>query len=130
MSKHRFYQIIIGIILLVCSRAAYAGYPMISDIPNQQIDVNTVTDEIPFTISDDVTPPEQLRLRVQSTNRELVPESFSNIIIRGSGTDRTIQVVPSRDTTGYGSIIVTVIDTDGESNSDSFDIEVDLPPIE
>ena len=105
-----------------------AGYPMISDIPNQKIPINSSTPVIQFTIYDDITTPDNLKLTYRSENPDLVPESDDNITLGGSGKNRTVQITPSPGKWGMAPIIIIVTDTDGDTNRDAFEVDVVRPP--
>ncbi|MBT3181026.1 MAG: hypothetical protein HN337_00800 [Deltaproteobacteria bacterium] len=102
--------------------ASMAGYPMISGIPNQKVSIGQSTGPISFRLSDDVTPPSDLAVSARSNNRSLVPNS--NIDLGGSGANRTVEVTPVDGKWGLATIAVTVVDTDGERNQDTFNVEV------
>lgn len=65
------------------------------------------TAEIPFVIGDRETPPDSLRLRVESANWNLVP--LENVVLSGSGTNRSLRVTA---TTNTGPVVLTLIVTD------------------
>jgi hypothetical protein len=113
---------------MVLSSKAFAGYPMISDIPNQKIMINSATPVIKFNITDDKTPADKLVLSYKSLNPELIPNSDDNIILAGSGSTRTVQVIPVKDKADVGTVIIIVTDTDGKTNNDAFQVEVVRPP--
>ena len=102
--------------------------PTISDIPNQVINEDTSTGPIAFTVGDAETPADQLQVTVQSDNPGLAGPA--NIILGGSGPNRTVTVTPVANQSGVANITVRV--SDGEfSNSDQFTLTVnpvnDLP---
>ncbi len=115
---------VIAMIIAIAASRSHAGYPMISGIANQEIDEGTQTDAIPFNIYDDMTSPDDLTLTYTSDTPGLVPADSSHIILGGQGSDRTVRVVPVPGRTGTATITVIVRDTDGETNQDSFEVEV------
>ena len=118
----------IALIIVVMISRSHAGYPMISGIPNQYIYKNSQTGVIPFNVYDDTTSPDDLELSYKCDTPSLVPEDDDNIILGGSGSARTVQVKPASDQTGRATITITVEDTSGETNQDSFEVEVTRAP--
>jgi len=88
----------------------YNDPPTISAIGNQVITEDSVLAPVPFTIFDPDTPLANLTLSVTSTNTSLVP--VSNIVIGGSGANRTISATPLPDANGITRITITVSDND------------------
>ena len=125
----RFGVVLVTLIsLFLLMDFAYAGYPMISGITDQEILVNTSTPAIPFYLYDDVTNPSNLVLSYTSNNKDLVPEDDDNIIFGGSGSTRTVRVIPAPNKTGLAIITVIVADSNGDTNQDDFSVEVSRPP--
>jgi len=58
----------------------------------------------------------------------IIPNSDDNIILAGSGSTRTVQVIPVKDKADVGTVIIIVTDTDGKTNNDAFQVEVVRPP--
>jgi hypothetical protein len=96
--------------------------PSISDIPNQSIDEDQATNDVPFTIGDINTNPEALVVTATSSNTSLVPHS--NVVLSGTGTNRFVKVTPLPNQFGVTTIIVTVTDEDGFQNQDTFVVSV------
>ncbi len=91
--------------------------PTISDIGTQAIDWNTSTGPVAFVVGDIDTPVDNLTVSASSSNQALVPDA--NIVLGGSGANRTITVTPLANHVGSATITVTV--SDGAlSNSDTF----------
>src|SRR5262249_50914868 len=78
--------------LTVTTVSATGAPPTITDIPDQSIPINTATAPIPFTIDDPDTPVSGLTLSTNSSNLSLVP--LSNIVLAGTGHNRTVKVTP------------------------------------
>lgn len=110
---------------LLLPASAMAGYPMVSDIPNQQIQMNSSTQKIYFNVSDDKTDASDLRVSANSLSPDLV--SDSGIDISGSGSVRMIVVTPNEDRAGMAVIVVRVVDNDNETNTDTFQIDIQRP---
>lgn len=116
------------IVIIMLYMHAHAGYPMISPIANQYIPMNSSTDTLRFNVSDDVTNVNDLVLGFRSNNTQVVPNDDDNVILGGSGADRTVKVIPLPNRAGTATIIIKVTDTDGETNTEPFDVEVQAPP--
>jgi hypothetical protein len=95
--------------------------PIISSIPNQVVEQNTATGDVPFLLSDPETAPSSLSVTAISSDQSVVPNA--NIRISGSGVNRTITVTPGPFQSGTATI--TVLASDGLlSASTSFQITV------
>jgi hypothetical protein len=100
-----------------------AAFPMISPIANQVIQLGTrSTDTLSFQVKDDTTPPAQIILTSSSDNPSLVPQQ--NIILGGSGSDRTVRVIPQAGKWGIATITITATDNDGDNDVETFSVEV------
>jgi hypothetical protein len=96
--------------------------PTISDIPDQNLQQNSSTGPLPFTIGDAETPAQNLTLNGNSSNPGLVPNG--NIVFGGSGSNRTVQVTPIAVAAGTATITVTVTDESNATASDTFVVAV------
>jgi hypothetical protein len=95
--------------------------PTISNITNQSIGVNTLTNSLPFTIGDNETAAASLTVSGTSSNQALVPGG--SIFFGGSGTNRTVTVVP--ETNQFGTVTISVSVSDGElTATDTFVVTV------
>jgi hypothetical protein len=103
---------------------AGAGYPFVSDIPNQYLKMSTSSGVIRFQVSDNTTPADQLMLTYLSDTPTLVPPDDDHIQLGGSGSDRTIVIRPAPGETGMATVTIIVTDSDGDRNRDSFEVEV------
>ncbi|HRE83654.1 MAG TPA: Ig-like domain-containing protein, partial [Opitutaceae bacterium] len=81
--------------------------PKISDIPNRSI-VKNGTAGVSFTVSDAETAASSLVVTAVSVNNILVPQE--NIIISGTGGNRSALITPAMDRTGNGVITFRVSD--------------------
>jgi uncharacterized repeat protein (TIGR01451 family) len=84
--------------------------PTISDIVDRHMLVNTMLGPIPFTIEDAETAPDNLVLSKASSDPTLVPPA--NIVLGGSGTDRSVTIMPTAGQTGTAAITITVSDSE------------------
>src|SRR5690606_321941 len=95
--------------------------PTISTITDKTINEDTATDTIDFTIYDEQTDANSLGLSKSSSNPTLVPDS--NIVLGGSGENRTVKITPAADE--YGTTTITLTVSDGTlSSQTSFDLTV------
>ena len=103
--------------------------PVISSVADQMISRNAATPPLAFTVTDSQTAPASLIVTATSSNPALVPNS--NLVLGGSGSNRTVTVTPVANQTGYASITLAV--SDGTlSSSTAFLLTVtsnSLPPI-
>ena len=84
--------------------------PAISSIPGQNIDEDTSTGPLPFTISDPDTALAGLTLSKSSSNTDLVPAT--SIVFGGSGANRTVRVTPRPN--AFGETVITLNVSDGQ----------------
>ena len=91
--------------------------PVIGAIASQLTDEDVVK-VINFTISDIETPVASLIVSASSSDTGLVPNG--NLVLGGSGADRTLSITPAANQSGSSTITLTVSDADGGSVSASF----------
>jgi len=99
--------------------------PTITPIANQTAAAGVPTAAIPFTINDVDTPLTSLTLAKASTSTAVVP--LNNIVLGGSGTERTVTITPAGGQTGSSTITLTV-NGGGTPTSTSFTVMVNSPP--
>lgn len=87
--------------------------PVLSSIPDQTINEDTVAGPIAFTVSDAETTAGSLVVTATSSNTNLVPNQ--NIVIAGSATNRTVAVTPSPNQSGNSTITISAFDGTGSS---------------
>ena len=95
--------------------------PYINDIADQSTKQDTPTGAIDFTVDDDEAAPANLTVTAASSNTALVPDA--NIVLGGSGTNRTITLTPAAKQSGTTTITVTV-DDGGSASIDTFVLTV------
>ena len=95
--------------------------PTISAFTNIEIDANTSTSAISFTIGDNETEASALQLTALSDNEALI--SSSEISFGGSGAERTVTLSPKADQSGSAKIGIKVSDGAKEGIS-SFTLSV------
>ena len=96
--------------------------PTISDVAKQFTLQNTPTVAIPFTVGDAETAAADLVVTATSSNTTVVPNA--NIVLGGSGANRTLTVTPAANQVGPTTITVTVTDGHGAQTSDTFVLTV------
>lgn len=105
--------------------------PTITAIPNQIINEDTSTTNISFTIGDLETPAGNLRLATNSSNTALIPHA--NIVVGGSGSNRTVRLTPAPNQSGQSTITISVTDAAGATSNATFVVTVnavnDVPTI-
>jgi autotransporter-associated beta strand protein len=82
--------------------------PTISPITDQTVNESTPTGAIPFTVQDDITAANSLVITASTNNPSFVPAA--NIVLAGSGANRTVTVTPSPEQSGAATIALTVSD--------------------
>lgn len=101
---------------------AVNGVPTISDIADLTTAEDTVTGPVPFTVSDAETSPGNLIVTATSSNPNLVPDA--NIVLSGTGTNRTATILPATNQFGTATITIKVVDGNGSMASDTFVLTV------
>ncbi|KPA13394.1 Concanavalin A-like lectin/glucanase [Candidatus Magnetomorum sp. HK-1] len=103
--------------------------PEISDIPNQEMDEDTIL-QIPFIINDDDTPMHKLNVSITSSDPDMIKDE--QIIVSGNNTNRSISITPVENASGKLKLTIQV--NDGyETIQQTFDILIkeinDLPVV-
>ncbi|MEC5206748.1 hypothetical protein QF022_001704 [Vogesella perlucida] len=102
--------------------------PTISDVSNQTISEGGATSALAVTIGDTETAASSLTLTGSSSNTTLIPNG--NIVISGSGANRTVTITPAANQTGSATITLTVSDGNGGTATDTFTVTVsDVNPV-
>ncbi len=100
--------------------------PIISAIADQTVAVSIATSAIPFTIGDTETAATSLTLTKVSSDIALVPTA--NIVLGGSGANRTVTVTPITGLTGVATITLTVKDAQNAFATEEFAIYIGVSP--
>ena len=99
--------------------------PTISDVTDKTTNINTETPDIYVTIGD--ANGDVMTLTGTSSNTTLVPNN--NIVVSGTGDNRTVVITPALDQFGTTTITLTVDDGNGGTASDNFELKVLGPMI-
>ncbi len=112
------------------SVVAVNDLPTISSIANQTTNEDTATEAVAFTVGDQETSLSSLTITASSSNTTLIPSS--NVVLGGSGVNRTVTVTPAANQSGNATITVSVGDGTASANT-TFTVSVvavnDLPTI-
>ena len=81
--------------------------PTLSPVPDQVVNANTPTVAI-FTVGDIESDPGQLTVAATSSNPALVANT--NLLLGGSGANRSVKILPTSGQTGVATISLTVSD--------------------
>jgi hypothetical protein len=82
--------------------------PTISAVTNQTINEDGTTGVIAVTVADADTAPGSLILSATSSNSSLIPNA--NVVLGGSGSNRTVSITPMADQFGSSTITLTISD--------------------
>jgi VCBS repeat-containing protein len=99
--------------------------PKISDLSDQTIDEDSSTGELNFSVSDIDNEASDLTVTAQTSNGTFIPNE--NIVLSGSGTDRTVKITPAADynTYGFSPVEITLTVSDGSLiASDTFKVTI------
>ncbi len=96
--------------------------PVISAPGPQTTLPNLAVSNISFTVGDEETPATALVVTGSSANTNLLPEA--NILLGGSGSNRTVTLIPVGNRSGSAVVILTVTDTCGLTRSTTFTLQV------
>ncbi|HXJ58835.1 MAG TPA: Ig-like domain-containing protein, partial [Verrucomicrobiae bacterium] len=92
--------------------------PTISDLPDRSINEDATLGPLSFTVGDLETSATALVTSGFCSNPALVPTN--NFTFGGSGSNRTVTIVPAPNQFGSGTITIAVRDSDGHSGIDTF----------
>lgn len=102
--------------------------PTASSLSNVVLCEGNSTNAIPFTIGDDLTPVANLIVATTSNNQTLLPNS--NIVLGGTGANRSIVATPVSGQYGTATVTVTVTDGYGNVTTTTFDVLVSQDTVE
>ncbi|HQW80541.1 MAG TPA: tandem-95 repeat protein [Pseudomonadota bacterium] len=98
--------------------------PTITGPSNQSINEDANTGALAVTVGDAETAASSLTLAGTSDNTTLVPNNAANIALGGSGTNRTVTIMPAADQSGSATITLRVTDPGGLFTETSFTVTI------
>ncbi|MGC3967443.1 MAG: tandem-95 repeat protein [Pirellulales bacterium] len=84
--------------------------PTISLIADVTIDEDESSAPISFTIGDDSVAAADLLLTIESSDTAIIPTA--NVVLAGTGAERTLVITPAAD--HFGTVTITILVSDGE----------------
>jgi len=96
--------------------------PLISAPADVTIDEDSATAALAFAVSDVETAADSLIVSASSSDQTLLPDG--NIVLGGSGENRSVTLTPAADQSGVAVITLTVTDTDSGSAQGQFMLTV------
>jgi len=96
--------------------------PTITSIADQTIPEDSATGALAFTVGDAEDAAGSLMVTATSSNQVLVPDG--NLVLGGSGANRTITVTPTANQNGMTVVTLTVQDSAGNTTQASFMVTV------
>ena len=96
--------------------------PSISDIVDRFVTEGSSTGAIAFTVGDTETAAGDLIVTATSSNQAVIPNG--NIVLGGSGANRTVTITPAEGQYGPTTITLTVTDGNGAQSNDTFVLTV------
>ncbi|XXF80195.1 Ig-like domain-containing protein [Myxococcaceae bacterium GXIMD 01537] len=97
--------------------------PTLSSVAHQTIAEDSSTGDLAFTVGDVETAAGSLTVTATSSNTDLVPNDPSNLALGGSGSSRTLNVVPVARARGSTTITLSVSDG-SDATSTTFTVDV------
>ncbi len=101
--------------------------PIISALGDVTTNEDTATGPLAFTLSDLDTPLNSLTITATSSNQTLVPNA--NIVLAGSGANRTVNVTPAANASGGPATITLTVSDGTHSVTEKFDVTVKVKPL-
>jgi hypothetical protein len=104
--------------------------PGISLIPDLSMDDNTTSPPISFSVTDVETPAAELAVVATASNTNLFPlvggppGQQAGLLLDGTGTNRTLTLVPATNQSGVALITLTVTDNNSGASNRSFQVTV------
>lgn len=100
--------------------------PTVSNVLDQLVQVGTPTAALAFTIGDAETANTALSVNATSSNQALLPDA--NLVVGGSGANRTLTATPFGSQTGQATVTLTITDEGGLTAVDTFVLTVNAKP--
>ncbi|MDB6110778.1 MAG: hypothetical protein JWR69_2528 [Pedosphaera sp.] len=97
--------------------------PLISGLTNRSTPPNSPAGPFAFTVTDAETPASNLLVFVACSDTNLLPAA--NLVLAGSGTNRTLSITPATNRSGMATITIFATDENGETGASSFLLTVE-----
>jgi VCBS repeat-containing protein len=97
--------------------------PTLSLVAHQTIAEDSSTGDLAFTVGDVETAADSLTITATSSNTALVPNNAANLVFGGSGSSRTLKVVPAANANGSTTVTLSVSDGSATTSS-TFTVDV------
>lgn len=97
--------------------------PTLSSVADQSITAGSSTGDLAFTVDDVESAADSLTVIATSSNADLVPNDPSHLVLGGSGSSRTLNVIPVPDASGSSTITLSVSDGPA-TTSTTFTVDV------
>ncbi|WNG18748.1 Ig-like domain-containing protein [Cystobacter fuscus] len=97
--------------------------PTLSSVANQGITAGSSTGDLAFTVGDVETAADSLTVTATSSNTDLVPNDPGHLVLGGSGSSRTLNVVSAAGASGSTTITLSVSDGSA-TTSTTFAVDV------
>ncbi len=100
--------------------------PTLSSVEDQRLPAGGSTGELVFTVDDVETAADSLTVTATSSNADLVPNDPSHLVLGGTGSTRTLSVIPVASASG--TTLITLWVSDGsDAASTTFTVDVARP---
>jgi hypothetical protein len=99
-------------------------YVTMPRLPDQAVPRNSTTGPLAFTVFSAMTNASNLIVTASSSNPNLVPAT--NLVLGGSGGNRTVTITPASNQTGIATVTLSV--SDGIATTDSLSFQVNVSP--
>ncbi|MFO1487815.1 MAG: LamG-like jellyroll fold domain-containing protein [Verrucomicrobiota bacterium] len=97
--------------------------PQLSTLAAVRAPLNAVIGPLAFTVTDDQTPAEQIVVKATSSNNSIVPTN--QIVLGGSGVNRTVTILPGTNVAGVATVSLTATDNLGGTSARTFSVSLD-----
>lgn len=104
---------------------AIESRPTVSPIGNRVVELGEFLPPIAFTVGDVETAPADLVVTASSSNPAVIPNH--NLVLGGSGANRTLSLTSALNQVGTTTITITVTDTAAQQTSATFALTVGSP---
>ncbi|GAG28491.1 unnamed protein product, partial [marine sediment metagenome] len=92
--------------------------------PNQVLLEDTASGPLAILVEDVGTDPNEITVTASSSNTTLIPNTDVNLMLGGSGANRTIDILPAANQHGNSFITITATDPAGNESFVTFSVEV------